>query len=225
MRRERSACRSGSRAAGTRRGARGRRAGRAARAGRGRRAGSRRGRGARPRAAGRARRACRSCSRAGSGRRGPRRRSARPGGRRSRRSRPRRRSPRPCGRPSGSGRAARSGHSWPRTALWAAIAAWTAVPALRKTAKNESPWRSISTPPASSNARPEELVVEREELSVLVSAQVLQELGRALDVREQEGDGAGRKCVHSAWLPQAGGAQSKTQGTADSLPPKDWGRA
>ena len=47
---------------------------------------------------------------------------------------------------------ARSGHSWWSTARWASIAACTAAPALVKTAKNESPWRSISTPPAASNA-------------------------------------------------------------------------
>ena len=47
---------------------------------------------------------------------------------------------------------ARSGHSWPRHGALGGNRGLTAVPALRKTAKKESPWRSISMPPASSKA-------------------------------------------------------------------------
>ena len=132
------------------------------RAGRDPRGGSRRGRGARPRAGGRAPRAALSSRTGGSGRRGRRRRSARPGGRRSRRIRPRRASPRPVWMPMRTRTTVRSGHSWRASACWPAIAPWTAAPALRKTAKNESPCRSISVPPASSKAcRRSSLWIER----------------------------------------------------------------
>ena len=48
---------------------------------------------------------------------------------------------------------------------------------------------------------PEHLVVEAEHLPVLLAAELLQELRRALDVAEQEGDGSGRKVAHG-WVPE-----------------------
>ena len=221
----RPACRSGSRAAGRRRAAPGRRAGRAARAGRGRRACSRRGRGARPRAAGRARRAARSCCESRIWPPWPASpiREAWWTAKPTYPSSPTVASP--VWTPIRIRTTARSGHSWPSTRALGGDRGLDGGPGAPEDGEEGVALAVDLDAAGVLEGAPEQLVVEREELPVVVAAEVLQELGRALDVREQEGDGAGRKGVHVRGRRRPERAQSKTQGTADSFPPKDWGRA
>ena len=108
-----------------------------------------------------------------------------------------RRSPRPCGCPSARARRSPSGQSCPASARCAATAAATAAPALRKTTKNESPWRrSRSRPPR--RTRPRRRLCGRKQLAVTLAPELLEQARRALDVGEQERDrarGQGGGCL------------------------------
>ena len=114
-----------------------------------------------------------------------RRRSVRPCARRSRRSRRRwRGSPRRCGCPSGPGR------RWVRPGLVRERALPGDRGRIAPAALEDGEERvalAVDLEPAHLEVRiPQELVVAREHLAVALPAHVLQELRRALDVREQK---------------------------------------
>ena len=79
------------------------------------------------------------------------------------------------------------GKAWSASARCASAAATTASVARVKEKKKASPWVSTSTPPVGAKRLAQELAVLREDLAVGL-AQGLEQVGRALDVVEHQGD-------------------------------------
>ena len=89
------------------------------------------------------------------------------------------------------------------SAVCASSAACAAPPAVGKATKNASPCVSTSTPPCAANASRSDAPVLGERVGVRIGAERVQQARRALDVREEEGDGAGGQ-VPRAWRVNAG---------------------
>ena len=107
------------------------------------------------------------------------------------------------------------GHSCSARRRWAVTAVETASFARRKATKNESPCVSISWPSFSGKRLAEDPLMIGERLPVDVSSELLEQLGRAFDVGEQEGDGADRQladCAHPASLSPPGGRNQARAG-------------
>ena len=99
-------------------------------------------------------------------------------------------------RPSARAPRCPSGHSWSRSARCASTAAATASRARGNEKKNASPCVSISVPPRAPNVSRTIRRWSRETLAVRLVAELLQELRRALDVGEDERDGAAGQRAH-----------------------------
>ena len=107
----------------------------------------------------------------------------------------------PHAHPQGGALAARHAPASARVASAAAATAWGAV---AKATKKASPWVSTSTPLVRGEGRAQQRLMLAQGTGVLV-AQPLEQLGAALDVGEQEGDGAGGEWCHGD-LSLGGGA-------------------
>ena len=133
-----------------------------------------------------------SSPRRGSGRRARPSRCERRGRRRGRGSPPRRRVGSPVCRPIRTRTSAPRGHSCSESARCPSTAARTASFARGNEKKNASPCVSTSWPAAASKALAQDPPLVGQHLPVVV-AELLQQARRALDVGEQERDGAARE--------------------------------
>ena len=118
-----------------------------------------------------------------------------------------------------------SGQECSASRRWHATALTTASLARPKATKNESPCVSISWPPCSANGLAQDPLVIGERLAVAVAAELLEQLRRALDVGEQEGDGADgkfdRELTGASLASRSGSKQLRARagrGAADCLP-------
>ena len=97
-----------------------------------------------------------------------------------------------------------SGHSCAASSRCASVAADTASRAERNAQNNESPCVSTTRPSCAATAARNKLVVLCQHGLVAIAAKLLQQLGRTLDVGEQEGDRAAGEpatCGHVPFLP------------------------